>query len=178
MAIGLVFIPTKPVPYCIVPVRYGTARYGTRARFKSPQVSRDHFSNLVIRKRPLRAVGRVEGYTMYMSGGTKLRMSIESTVHNLSTFRHPEYQTTPESLIQSVENGALSSFQLFILWHTISAHATLLLQALVLSRRWDLAEWLVKFWEEYLELPELAHFALRLFHAPRGWNSIDRKSVV
>jgi hypothetical protein len=35
------------------------------------------------------------------------------------------------------------------------------------SRCWDLAESPVKFWEEYLELvPELARFALRLFHAP------------
>ena len=37
------------------------------------------------------------------------------------------------------------------------------------SRRWDLAELPVKFWEEYLEL---AHLALRLFHAPGKWNLI------
>jgi hypothetical protein len=41
------------------------------------------------------------------------------------------------------------------------------------SRRWDLAELQVKFWEEHLELvPELAHFALRLFHIPGKWNLI------
>ena len=137
--------------------------------------------------------------------------SVLSVIPNTKQRRNP--------LFRASISGGLPRFQLFILWHTISAHPTSLLQALIFqalqikltlcrltietmpriflitmpeekarlqfnqfrgkqsifcptSRRWDLAELPVKYWEEYLELatPELAHFTPRLFSYYRKLN--------